>query len=293
MLPFFLLDPDIQARVREAQREQQQAQREYFETVLAPNARGWKPGIEKPKEDVCYSAESFMHQIHYPFDLNRCPPSQPGEGVVDTDEVCDFAPQENSEYPVQWVYRNRVLPRGEGLDAYPLKGRAAPKIYFDADVPIPVLLQHRAWSSDPKFRMRVWMSATPMEFFTLRPAVRKARRKTLIAGLGLGVILRMVAQKRNVQHIVVVEHSQALLDWFGYDLVSDVEDETNTRIEVVCADVYEHLNEVGAKNYSGMIFDIWDSWSGARWDKEFRKVWEQHRSKLWYWGARVLHDPRY
>lgn len=289
MLPFFLLPPEIQEAARRAQQEKAEAEAQHFEEVLAPAARTWIPTIEKPHEDVCYSAASFSEQLYRPFSLSVARPTEPSIDPTENDQVCDIGEpnEENRKYNVQWVYRNALLPRGSGLTAYPYK-RKNVKVYFDADISIPVLYRFRPWLPDSGYRMRVWMNMTPMEFFTLRPALRFATSKVLVAGLGLGLVLRMIAEKRTVPHIILVERSEELLDWFGYDLISEIEDSTGTYIEVINDDVYAYLAKEGTKHVSRMIFDIWDGWYEARHDKNFQQLYDQHRRKIWFWGARML-----
>lgn len=289
MLPFFLLPPEFQERAIRARLEKAEAAAQHFEEVLAPNARAWTPTIEKPHQDICYSAASFSEQLYRPFGLSEAPPTEPMIDPTESDQVCNIGEPsaENGKYNVQWVYRNALLPRGGGLVAYPHK-RKKVHVYFDDDVSIPVLYRFRPWMRDLDYRMTVWMSMAPMEFFTLRPAVRFATRKVLVAGLGLGLVLRMIAEKKTVPHIILVEKSEELLDWFGYDMVAEIEEHTGTYIEVINDDVYHYLAKEGTKHVSRMIFDIWDGWYEARHDKNFQNLYDKHRRKIWFWGARML-----
>ncbi|HZW33101.1 MAG TPA: hypothetical protein VFF52_20460 [Isosphaeraceae bacterium] len=112
----------------------------------------------------------------------------------------------------RFSYANRILPAGRILWTADPKGRQG-TVRFTGDVVIPTLYDYAAFPT-----LKVWMSLTPMEIFTLRPGVRMARGKVVVAGLGLGWFLKKVHDRGCVDEVVLIEKDRDLLDWYGHDL---------------------------------------------------------------------------
>jgi hypothetical protein len=168
-----------------------------------------------------------------------------------------------------WHYANRVLPAHTWLDTY--QGRKHGQVAFDTDVAIPTLYT-RGYS--------VMASCTPMEMFTMRQGIRRATGKVLIGGLGLGWLLRLVAAKKSVKEIVVVEQSQDLLDWFGRELCTQISENTATPIKVICGDAWHHLGKHG--DDTRHLLDIWEGYDTELDDQEQAKV--DRVKHFWGWG---------
>ena len=144
----------------------------------------------------------------------------------------------------------------------------------------------RSWTSAFQIHVRqkyratwgnVWMSLTPGEMITQRSGVAKATGKVVVGGLGLGWFLRKVCDKESVEEVVVVEKSQELLDWYGYDLCKrfpKVKD-------VVSNDIYREIGRHGESQY---LLDIWPIYDGARQDKRLRAARKTLGNRLWAWG---------
>lgn len=233
------------------------------------------------------------------FDVRPAPPLDPD-------------PATYIEYG-KWRYRNSVLPRGEPLEtAY---GRKRGSVRFTVDVVIPVLTEPK-WREIPTkeeleaereatrrafaeasfvlgpprsaFRPRenpvrrvvaekVWMSITPQEVFTLRPGVRRAKGKVVIGGLGLGWLLRKVAEKKSVREISIVELSKDLLNWYGLDMAKSIPKVSR----VYQGDVYEEANAIG-RDYVYLL-DIWPGYGDAANDPQLRRF-RQAGYDVWAWG---------
>ncbi len=121
------------------------------------------------------------------------------------------------------------------------------------------------------------MSLTPGEMITQRSGVAKATGKVVVGGLGLGWFLRKVCDRESVEEVVVVEKSQELLDWYGYDLCKrfpKVKD-------VVSNDIYREIGRHGESQY---LLDIWPIYDGARQDKRLRAARKTLGNRLWAWG---------
>ena len=98
----------------------------------------------------------------------------------------------------------------------------------------------------------IMMSDTRMERHTNAEFTYKANGRVLVAGLGLGLILFAIADKPNVERIVVVEKSQDVIDLIGPTLRAKFDD----RLEIICADIFDWKPEKGTR-FDTIYFDIW------------------------------------
>lgn len=97
------------------------------------------------------------------------------------------------------------------------------------------------------------MSDTRMERITNHEFIRKAKGKVLIAGLGVGLILKNIFDKINkgvITEVVVVEKYQDVIDLIapyfkGWDM-----------IKIVKGDIFDWRPKKGEK-FDTIYFDIW------------------------------------
>ena len=212
------------------------------------------------------------------------------------DPIFDIAAADNrsTEYLVSphrtFAYRNSILPAGTPLELS--FGARFGYVVWDADVVLPTLIDMtrssrtgEPFSADVSERHRatwgaIWMSLTPAEMLSQRPAVRKAVGKVLIGGLGLGWLLRKVCEQPTVEEVIVVEKSQELLDWFGYDLCK-----RQPKVqEVICNDVYDEVGHFLDHMY---LLDIWPTFRGedsAKCDHRLAALRARFGDRLWAWG---------
>ena len=61
----------------------------------------------------------------------------------------------------------------------------------------------------------IWMSNTLMEVATHQQAIKKAKGNVLVAGLGLGMFLTAIKDKKEVKKITVIENSQEVIELVG------------------------------------------------------------------------------
>jgi len=140
------------------------------------------------------------------------------------------------------------------------RGETPRNVCFDAVVNIPVLAD--------KY-LHPWMSLTPNEIFTLRGSIRRAKKDTAIAGLGMGWVARKVLERKQVKHLTIYERSQDLIDFFGNPLVEDFGD----RVSLVCCDAYD----APWMNHDVALWDIWQGFGEAGWDRKYRKIRDEMR----------------
>lgn len=159
-----------------------------------------------------------------------------------------------------WVYSEVVLPARYQLDTF--QGTHRGIVAFDGDVLLPRIHERRGrgWESDP------WMSLSPMEVLTMRAGARYAKGETWIAGLGMGYLLTLVAARKVVKKIVVVEQSQELVDWILPKLKLDREP------EIVIGNAKEIIPKTRG---DAALIDIFPTWGGNYFPTcpGFKKVW--------------------
>lgn len=144
------------------------------------------------------------------------------------------------------------------------------------------------------------MSDTDMEKSSNRDFVYSANGDVLIAGLGIGLILKAILEKPEVESITVIEKYQDVID-----LVSPYFQ--NPKLTIINADILEWVPEKN-KKWDTIYFDIWpticednldeikllhnrfknklnrknkDCWMNS-WMKE-RLQAEKRRSRRYYW----------
>jgi hypothetical protein len=136
--------------------------------------------------------------------------------------------------------------------------RTAGYCAFSTAVGIPVLAQIGT--------LTPWMSLTPNEIFTQRGQIRRTRKNTGMAGLGLGWAARKVLQRKQVDHLTVVERDEDIIKMFGTPL----QKEFGNRLTIKHGDAYEH----DWSQHDVSIWDIWKGWGDASDDRRFWKIKE-------------------
>lgn len=259
------------------ERERDERMEAYKEKASKREAVPWDPNM-KFEPSLKIQADTYRQPSL--FDVPVCNAS---EGNLNA--ILRNAPEKMILSPcAQWAYRERIFPAGHGLETR--IGNRSGFVEFDGDVKIPILNGRRgqSWREDP------WMSFTPMEFFSLRPGVKRACGHTVVAGLGMGWQLEQVCKKRNVERVTLVEQSQGLVDWILPRLNLHGKD-----VEVLVGDAYEIVPALTA---DVALIDIFASYRGNRklWRDKlyFRKrtarregvtLQEGEIGDMWFWGA--------
>jgi spermidine synthase len=100
----------------------------------------------------------------------------------------------------------------------------------------------------------LWMSDTRDEYLDHWEAIRQARGRVLVNGLGLGCFLRAILLKPEVEHVDVVEISGTLVEFMR----AHAPWLNDPRITVHVADAYEQTR-------------AWPK--GTRWDVAWHDIW--------------------
>lgn len=96
---------------------------------------------------------------------------------------------------------------------------------------------------------RLFMSDTTNEHRTNLEITYQARGHTLIAGLGIGMILTKILDKKEVRSVTVIEKYQDVIDLITPHF-------KHKKLTTICADIYEWRPPKGTK-YDCIYFDIW------------------------------------
>ena len=100
-----------------------------------------------------------------------------------------------------------------------------------------------------------WMSDVPCERAQHLRCLKGMRGRILLGGLGLGLAASLLAKRRTVQQIVVVEKQREVID-----LVAPYLHDPAKKISVVEQDLLDYLRELaGPPKFDHAFYDIWCS----------------------------------
>ena len=155
------------------------------------------------------------------------------------------------------------------------EGRLFPRIgFFEKEFHYPAVLQNG----------REWMTVTPHEIRTIRPAVDAGFGNVVTYGLGLGYFAYMASLKENVRSVTVVEKDERVIELFEKYILPQFENKE--KIMVICADAFEFAEKETSKKFYDFIFaDTWhDPSDGVDMYARFKEA-EKHspNSKYMYW----------
>lgn len=131
------------------------------------------------------------------------------------------------------------------------------------------------------------MSNTPAEVNDHYKFIQKAKGKVLIGGLGLGMVLKCLLEKKDVTKVVVVEQSTDVIKLVAPSYTNDL------RVEIVNANIFEYKPD---EAFDCAWFDILDDISGDEYP-EMKKLhrrfgryvgwsdsWCRNQSRRMYYG---------
>lgn len=93
----------------------------------------------------------------------------------------------------------------------------------------------------------IWMSNTLMEVTTHQEAIKKAKGNILVAGLGLGMFLTAIKDKKEVNKITVIEKSKEIIELVGKYY-------QDKKIEIINADIFQYQTK---EKFDFIWLDIW------------------------------------
>lgn len=253
MLPLFLLEPAMQKRIEESNQSSLKRR--------TASAVPWTPDIKWAKE-LNIQASSYTLPMLFPElpAVNCGTDGDPNKGA-DKGLVSP-----NGE----WLYMNKVLPAGVTLDT--MQGNRKGSVLFDGPVVIPAV-HNRPVNLKHGWRTRPYMSLTPMELLSLRPGTKKAKKHTIVAGLGLGYQLIEVSKRKQVTKLRLIEQSRDLVDWFW----PRIEPQLGCKVDIVIGDARELLPKMKA---DVALVDIFPDYGGNGLYRDTPGI-----QTVWCWGA--------
>ena len=194
-----------------------------------------------------------------------------------------------------WAYRNLTLPKGQFFNWYSNSGKVytthsgwssserrpeSGVVVFDDDYVFPAIYESKN-GGDSFNRSKPWMSLTPNEMITLRPGIRKSKGHTVIAGLGIGWMLAMVAERPKVKKITLVEISDSLVNWLWPKIEARLTDDQKAKVVIKVGDAKDVMPDLEAD--VGLI----DIFPGMGYNHEDTHQWRERCPRIkdmWLWG---------
>ena len=139
-------------------------------------------------------------------------------------------------------------------------------IYLD-NAELTVLQQRKngGWSE--------WMVDSPKAWYGMGEfALRTVGENVLIGGLGLGLIIHHLHNRRDIKKVTVVEISPEVIEMISPYLPQD------SMIEIIQGDFFTELPSLSkTRKFNTIIVDIW---AGVSFDEDVKKVYEASRILL-------------
>ena len=126
-------------------------------------------------------------------------------------------------------------------------GRVLPRLgWFDRAFAFPAIREDG----------RVWMTVTPNEINTIRPAVQESRGKVLTYGLGLGYYAFHCLRKPEVSSVTVVERSPEVISLFRKRLLPFFPRQED--LHIVQADAFDYAAHIMPRaGFDAVFTDLW------------------------------------
>ncbi len=154
-----------------------------------------------------------------------------------------------ADYRESTVGSARIIRLRQPAGRYPIVDYPTPFITIQETVPI-THLQTR----EPGEEWRTWMTDEPAHWLMLHEIARRIKGPNVcIAGLGLGLILHVLAERKDITHVMVIERSQDVCDL----IMPNVPQSRTYRLHVHPTDfwTFVKMNEPG--NFDTFFIDLW------------------------------------
>jgi len=166
----------------------------------------------------------------------------------------DIPEQKKSKFKIE----REVLKSGSEITVVSLRntfmmGVRPTKFILDGDRIVHKLVERKTGGT--------LMSDCPQEIFLHNTGIQNARGNVLIGGLGLGYIASMLARKKEVESITVVEIEKEIIEMVEPYIIKNF---NPRRINIVKADLFDYLKSGKAK-FDYAYFDIWYGTNESTW----------------------------
>ena len=134
---------------------------------------------------------------------------------------------------------------------------------------------------------QVWMTVTPNEINTIRPAVLESRGKVLTYGLGLGYYAFHCLLKAEVERVTVVERNPAVIALFRERLLPFFPRQADLRI--IQADAFDYAEHtMPHEGFDTVFTDLWRDVADGVPLYQRMKALEVPGPRYLYWMERTL-----
>jgi len=121
-------------------------------------------------------------------------------------------------------------------------------VLFPKAVTVTILREGERDKNDTE---SVWMSDTPMEYFKAWELVARSHGNVLVGGLGLGLFIHLLRNRKDIGTITVIEKSPEVVQLVSKYLPKD--------IEIICGDFMQEIFnlEEAEREFDTVIADMW------------------------------------
>ncbi len=134
---------------------------------------------------------------------------------------------------------------------------------------------------------RVWMTVTPNEINTIRPAIEACRGKVLTLGLGLGYFAFHALLRGEVQQVTVVEKNPQVIDVFRRLILPFFP--RREALRIVEADAFAYARDVMPQEGFDVVFtDLWHDVADGLPMYQRMKALEAPGPRYLYWIEKTL-----
>ena len=102
----------------------------------------------------------------------------------------------------------------------------------------------------------IWMSLNPNEIKTMEPYIERAQGHVLVLGLGMGYVAYMMANKKEVKSVTVIEKDSNVINIFNNLLWPSFS--SKEKIKIINDDALSYLKRK-QKDFNYIFADIWHS----------------------------------
>ena len=102
----------------------------------------------------------------------------------------------------------------------------------------------------------IWMSLNPNEIKTMEPYIEKAQGHVLVLGLGMGYVAYMMANKKEVKSVTVIEKDSNVINIFNNLLWPSFNNKE--KIKIINDDALNYLKRK-QRDFNYIFADIWHS----------------------------------
>ncbi len=150
----------------------------------------------------------------------------------------------------EWEVKKDIIPAGtpamlNNTRNFIYGQKRAGKVVYDVDT-----YRHQLLENGSR-----WMSDWPVEIAQTQDCLKGMRGHILIGGLGLGLAITLLATRKTVRSITVIELQQEVID-----LVAPHTTTGTTGVTYIHDDLLKNLKEFeGGRKYDYAFYDIWAS----------------------------------